>query len=118
MNDSGRSDRLADGRLPQATAPAPPGGTTRFASDVQAVAERGERGRVVLVQPRDDARVIDEILQRLVVDARQPVAEMRRARIGQDGGDDRPARNRTPEHRLRPHRHRQRDRNRVGGGVG
>ena len=65
-------------------------------------AEGGEDRGVSLVQLRDRRRMIDEELERLIVEAGETVAKMRGARISHDGGDDRLGGDRTMEHRRRP----------------
>ena len=53
----------------------------------QVVAKRGERRRRPLVQERQQRRVLDEVVQRLIVEAGETATEQRRAAIGKNRDD-------------------------------
>ena len=105
---------FADHRFPQRRRVGAAGRNHPVRVNAQAAAESGVDRRIVLVQAREHRRVIGQILQRLVVERRETMAEMRRTGIRQDRSDDRLRRNRATEDGARPDIGGQRDWYRIG----
>ena len=77
--------------------------------DVQAATECGKGSGCVLVESRDDGWVLDEELQRLVIDSGEPMGKERRLAVGDERREQFGARNLPVKHRLAPDECRQRD---------
>ncbi len=105
---------LADCRLPQRRCGVAAWRNDAAGADVEAAGKDGKGGGRPLVQERHDARMLGEVLQRLVIEPGETVAQQRGLTVGENRACElgRPAA--AAEYRLAPDRRRQRNRDGLG----